>query len=181
MNFGKAIIKFILGGAAGFLIFGLGYGCLMACNSYSQPTSDGLGFFLWAIFVLVGGFAFAGDDISAAKRDIDRAKERKIQEENARAEENRRREQEEADRRERERIRELTIQTKKKIAENRGYELDILPFLTCLTEAVPNDREYLEVVHTCTERASRLKNLAIELNRTAQQYNMGETLQIHVR
>lgn len=181
MNLGKAIVKFILGGAAGFLVFALGYGCLMACNSYSQPTSDGLGFFLWAIFVLVGGFAFAGDDISAAKRDIDRAKERRIQEEQARAEENQRREQEEADRRERERISELTNQTKKKIAEHRGYELNILPFLTCLGEAVQDDKEFLEVMQTCTERANTLKNLANELNRTSQQYHMGETLQIHVK
>ena len=136
MNYVKAIVKFIVGGAAGFLVFGLGYGCLMACNSYHQPTSDGFGFFLWAIFILVGGFGFAAEDISAAKGDIDRAKERKRQEEYARAEEIRRREQEEAARRERERIRELTDQTKKKIAEHRGYELNVLPFLSCLGEVV---------------------------------------------
>lgn len=181
MNYVKAIVKFIVGGAAGFLVFGLGYGCLMACNSYHQPTSDGIGFFLWAIFILVGGFGFAAEDISAAKGDIDRAKERKRQEEYARAEEIRRREQEEAARRERERIRELTSQTKKKIAEHRGYELNILPFLSILSEVVPDDKEYSEVVQVCTERASRLIDLANELNTTSQKYHMGETLQIHIQ
>lgn len=181
MNFGKAIVKFIVGAIAGFFVFLFGYGCLMACNSYHQPTSDGVAFVLWAIFVLAGGYGFAEEDISAAKIDKHIANERKKQEELAREEEKRRIEQEEVAIREKERVNGLISHTKKQIADLRGYELNIMPFLSFIGEIANDDIEYSEIINICNERASSLKNIANKINNISEQYNIGETLQIHKR
>lgn len=181
MNFVKAIVKFIIGGLAGLLLWAFGFGCLMVCNSYQRVASDGTMYFVLVILILVCGGGYAAEDISEAKSDINLAVELKKRREEALEAERRRKEREEADRRESERLRLLIDQTRKKIHENQGYELNILPFLDYLSDTARTDVELVDLVRSNRDREARLKNLARELNQISTQYHLGDKLNVHVR
>lgn len=176
-----ALIKFIVGGVAGTLVWTFGFGCLMACNGEQRVASDGVMYIVLLLCVVIGGVLCQGDDAFAITKTITGIVNAEKQRKRDRAAEIKQKEQQEADRKRKEQIEKLIMQTRTEILANQGYDLDILPFLNCLLSASRNDKEYEEVVRSSELRAIQLKSKAEELNKIAEQYNLDVKLQVHVR
>lgn len=176
-----ALIKFIVGGIAGALVWAFGFGCLMACNGYQRVASDGVMYIVLLICVFIGGVLCQGDDAFAITKTITAFVNAEQQRKKGEAEERVRKEQHEEERKRQEQINKLIMKTRTEILANQGYDLDILPFLNCMLSASQNDKEYEEVVRSSELRAIQLKKKAEELNNIALQYNIDEKIQIHVR